>query len=798
MKNIETYPVLPLRNIVVFPSMVVPLFVGRERSINALDEVMRLEKEILLVTQKREDIEDPKTEDLYEVGTMGTVMQLLRLPDGTVKVLIEGGKRVRIMKYQDDGQFITAQVMPVVEFVANPEELPALAKTAASNFSEYAKLDKKIAPELLNSVEKITEPSKLADTIAQNLTIKLSERQELLELFAIDQRLEKILNHMEGEISIVQVEKKIRSRVKKSMEKTQREYYLNEQMKAIQRELGGEGEGKSEIDEIKERAAQLELTQEARDKFNAEVKKLQQMSPVAAEATVIRNYLDWIVSLPWLNPSKTKKDLDFAEKILNADHHGLEKVKERILEHLAVLLRVKKLKGPILCLVGPPGVGKTSLGRSIARATNRKFVRMSLGGVRDEAEIRGHRRTYIGSLPGRIIQGMKKAGNSNPLFLLDEIDKMGGDWRGDPSAALLEVLDPEQNSTFHDHYLELDYDLSDVMFICTANSMNIPAPLADRMEIIRLSGYTEEEKIAIAKGYLVPKIIKDHGLKTSEFSVNDDAIRDIIRYYTREAGVRGLERSLQKLARKSVRKILQSKEKAIAITADNLADFAGVKQFRYGKAEEEDQVGVVTGLAWTEVGGDILMIESILKRGNGKVTKTGNLKSVMQESIEAASNYVNSRAASLGIDKKTLTKNDVHVHVPEGATPKDGPSAGVAMVTSMVSSLTGIAVNREVAMTGEITLRGRVLPIGGLKEKLLAAMRAGIKIVIIPKDNEKDLVELPKIISDNLIIKPVTWAHEVLEIALVQKIKPVIWEDDPIIPEKAEPANMENTDNIHH
>ena len=603
---------------------------------------------------------------------------------------------------------------------------------------------------------------------------------------------------MEGEISIVQVEKKIRSRVKKSMEKTQREYYLNEQMKAIQRELGGESEGKSEIDEIKERASKLELTQEAREKFNAEVKKLQQMSPVAAEATVIRNYLDWIVSLPWLNPSKTKKDLDFAEKILNADHHGLEKVKERILEHLAVLLRVKKLKGPILCLVGPPGVGKTSLGRSIARATNRKFVRMSLGGVRDEAEIRGHRRTYIGSLPGRIIQGMKKAGNSNPLFLLDEIDKMGGDWRGDPSAALLEVLDPEQNSTFHDHYLELDYDLSDVMFICTANSMNIPAPLADRMEIIRLSGYTEEEKIAIAKGYLVPKIIKDHGLKTSEFSVADEAIRDIIRYYTREAGVRGLERSLQKLARKSVRKILQSKEKAIAITADNLADFAGVKQFRYGKAEEEDQVGVVTGLAWTEVGGDILMIESILKRGNGKVTKTGNLKNVMQESIEAASNYVNSRAASLGIDKKTLTKNDVHVHVPEGATPKDGPSAGVAMVTSMVSSLTGIAVNREVAMTGEITLRGRVLPIGGLKEKLLAAMRAGIKIVIIPKDNEKDLVELPKIISDNLIIKPVTWAHEVLDIALVQKIKPVIWEDDPIIPEKPETANVENTDSIHH
>lgn len=780
MTETENHPVaiLPLRNLVVFPSMVVPLFVGRERSVNALDDVMKNSREILLLTQKSEEIEDPKPEDLYELGTLGHVLQLLRLPDGTVKVLVEGVKRVKVQEFHNGDGFLTANIEAVEEKVKNLNEVTPLMKTLVEQFNEFSHIGKQIPQELAASLEKITDPSKLSDMVAQNLNIKLSEKQELLEMLVVDARLEKILGYLEGEISMVQVEKRIRNRVKRQMEKTQREYYLNEQMKAIQKELGagGDGEPKNEIEELKAKAKKAKLPKEATEKFNAELKKLSLMGPMSSEATVVRNYLDWILSLPWQNPTKLKTDLSEAETILNQDHYGLEKVKERILEYLSVLQRVKKMKGPILCLVGPPGVGKTSLGQSIARATNRKFVRMSLGGVRDEAEIRGHRRTYIGSLPGRILQSMKKAGSNNPLFLLDEIDKLGNDWRGDPSAALLEVLDPEQNSNFHDHYLELDYDLSQVMFIATANSLRIPPALMDRMEIIRLPGYTEDEKVAIAENHLLKKIGKDHGFKEDEWHVEQSAIRDIIRYYTREAGVRSLERELQKLARKVLRKLQQEKLKTLTITSDNLGDYLGVRQFRFGRAEEANLVGVSTGLAWTEVGGDILMIESVLKPGNGKVTTTGNVGKVMQESVEAAENYLKSRAANLGIDRKTMTKNDVHVHVPEGATPKDGPSAGIAMLTSLVSSLTGIAVKSDVAMTGEITLRGRVLPIGGLKEKLLAALRGGIKTVLIPKDNEKDLVELPKVIAENLRIIPVSTADEVLSHALTQKLTPVVWE----------------------
>ncbi|MGI9462034.1 MAG: endopeptidase La [Alphaproteobacteria bacterium] len=833
-------PLLPLRNLVVFPSMVVPLFVGREKSIGALEEVMRSDREILLLTQKAEDIEDPKPDELYQVGTLGNVLQLLRLPDGTVKVLVEGGKRVRVKKFYEGDKFMSAEVMELQEEIKNREELNPLMKTLIEQFQEFFQLGKQIPVELASSIEKMTDPGKLADTIAQNLMIKLSDKQALLEMLVVDERLEKILGYLEGEISMVQVEKKIRSRVKRQMEKTQREYYLNEQMKAIQKELGSgeDGSPKNEIDELKTKAKKLKLPKEAMEKFNAELKKLSMMGAMSSEATVVRNYLDWILALPWSHNSKLSTDLNQAEKILNEDHHGLEKVKERILEYLSVLQRVKKMKGPILCLVGPPGVGKTSLGQSIARATNRQFVRMSLGGVRDEAEIRGHRRTYIGSLPGRILQSMKKASSNNPLFLLDEIDKLGADWRGDPSSALLEVLDPEQNNHFHDHYLELDYDLSQVMFIATANSLRIPPALLDRMEIIRLPGYTEDEKVAIAEKHLLPKIAKDHGFKNNddklvkadkvagadkektdvvvddksanttakpdkksgakskEWSVGEDAVRDLIRYYTREAGVRNLERELQKLARKAMRKIQQEKLPAMMIGANDLENYAGVRQFRFGLAEEKNLIGVVTGLAWTEVGGDILMIESILKPGSGKVSKTGNVGKVMQESVEAAENYLKSRAASFGIDKKTMKKNDVHVHVPEGATPKDGPSAGIAMLTSMVSSLTGIPVKNNVAMTGEITLRGRVLPIGGLKEKLLAALRSGIKIVLIPKENEKDLKELPQVIKDNLKIITVETVDDVLNSALTQKLTPVVWEDKEDDTPIAKPIKEEETEDV--
>ena len=791
----QEFPILPLRNIVVFPSMVVPLFIGRARSVNALEKVMADDGDILLVTQRKEEKDDPKGEDLYDVGIVANIMQVLRLPDGTVKVLAEGSKRVNITQYQDKEDYLVASIDSATEIIKDEAECEALHRALHEQFEEYAKMDKKISQETVLAVQKIKDSSKLADLIAQNLSISLNDKQELLECLCVDERMEKLLCHMESEFSIAEVEKRVRSRVKRQMEKTQREYYLNEQMKAIQKELGDTNhEQRSELEELKEKIESLKLSKEAAEKAKAELKKLSHMSPMSSEATVVRNYLDWIVSLPWSVRSKTKKDLGFAEKTLNKDHYGLDKVKERIIEYLAVLQRVRKLKGPILCLVGPPGVGKTSLGRSIADATNRKFVRMSLGGVRDEAEIRGHRRTYIGSLPGRIIQGMKKAGKSNPLFLLDEIDKMAQDYRGDPSSALLEVLDPEQNSTFHDHYLELDYDLSDVMFIATANSLNIPEALRDRMEIIHLSGYTEEEKIEIAKQHLLEKVIKDNGLAKDELIIDVSAITSIIRYYTREAGVRSLERQLQKCARKAVRKILQGQATKIQLDSDNLEEFLGVKQYRFGVAEEEDLIGVVTGLAYTSVGGDILMIESILKRGTGKISKTGKLGTVMQESIEAAENYIKYRAADLGIPQKTLSKNDIHVHVPEGATPKDGPSAGIAMVTSLVSSLTGIPIRRNVAMTGEVTLRGRVLPIGGLKEKLLAALRGGITKVLIPKDNEKDLTELPEIIAKNLTIVPVTTVDEVLEHALTQELIPII-EDKAALDEL---DNELSKDVLHH
>ena len=784
MQNI--LPVLPLRNIVVFPSMVVPLFIGRVRSVNALEKVMDNDSDILLITQKKEDTEDPNADDLYTIGLTASIMQVLRLPDGTVKVLVEGKERVHIDDIQDEDDCMMAHYTQIEDYIHNDDEIEALKRALEERFEEFSKIEKKIPQEAVNAVFKTKDPSHMADLVGQNLSIKLEEKQELLSQLNINARIEKLLCHMESEFSIAEVEKRVRNRVKRQMEKTQREYYLNEQMRAIQKELGDSPEQKSDIDELKEKINKLKLTDEAKEKAQSELKKLSQMGSMSAEATVIRNYLDWIVALPWSCPSRVKKDLLFAQKILDKDHYGLEKVKERIIEHLAVLQRVRKLKGPILCLVGPPGVGKTSLGRSIAAATTRPFVRMSLGGVRDEAEIRGHRRTYIGSLPGRIIHGMKKARKSNPLFLLDEIDKMAHDFRGDPSSALLEVLDPEQNKNFHDHYLELDYDLSDVMFIATANSLNIPDALRDRMEIIHLSGYTEEEKIAISEQHLLAKTLKDHGLKNEEFSISTEAIRDIVRYYTRESGVRSLERTLQKCARKAVTKILQEeksqkekKQHHVDITTENLEEFLGVRKFRFGTAEEKDLVGVVTGLAYTSVGGDILMIESVLKHGSGKITKTGKLGEVMQESVEAAENYIKHRSAQLGITKKILTKNDIHVHVPEGATPKDGPSAGIAMVTSMVSSLTGIPIRRDVAMTGEVTLRGRVLPIGGLKEKLLAALRGGIKKVLIPEDNQKDLKELPTIITDNLEIVAVTHVDEVLHHALTEKIVPIIDEELP-------------------
>ena len=778
MTTVNTkYPVLPLRDIVVFPHMIVPLFVGREKSIKALEDVMTDDKQILLTTQKDAANDDPGKEDVYQIGTIGTVLQLLKLPDGTVKVLVEGAFRAKISNFTDNETFFEAYAEKIEETEGDQKEQTALGRAVVTQFEQYIKLNKKIPPEVLTSVKQIEDPAKLADTIASHLAVKLSEKQDLLELESIQERLEKIYGHMEGEIGVLQVEKRIRNRVKRQMEKTQREYYLNEQMKAIQKELGESEDGNDELADIAERIKKVRLSKEAREKATAELKKLKNMSQMSAEATVVRNYLDWLLGIPWKKKSKVKKDLSLAQQILDRDHHGLEKVKERIVEYLAVQKRTGKVKGPILCLVGPPGVGKTSLGKSIADSTGRNFVRMSLGGVRDEAEIRGHRRTYIGSLPGKIIHSMKKAKTSNPLFLLDEIDKLGNDYRGDPSSALLEVLDPEQNNTFQDHYLEVDYDLSDVMFVTTANTLRMPQPLLDRMEIIRLSGYTEDEKLEIANKHLIRKQQEQHGLKKGEWEVTESGLRDLIRYYTREAGVRNLEREIANLARKAVKEILTESVPKIIVTAQNLEDYAGVRKYRFGEVEESDLIGVTTGLAWTEVGGEILSIESVTVPGKGKVTSTGKLGDVMRESVQAAESFVKSRAPSFGIDPKTLESKDIHVHVPEGATPKDGPSAGVAMVTSIVSVLTEIPVKSSVAMTGEITLRGRVLPIGGLKEKLLAALRAGIKTVLIPKDNEKDLAEIPDNVKSGLNILPVSVVDEVISNALTSEPLPVEIED---------------------
>ena len=782
--------VLPLRDIVVFPHMIVPLFVGREKSVRALEAVMKDDKQILLVAQKNASHEDPGPDDIYGIGTVSTILQLLKLPDGTVKVLVEGGSRARITGFSDNDSYFEASVEPMPDEDVEAKELEALGRTVVGQFEQYIKHNKKIAPEVLVSLNQIEDPSKLGDTISAHLNLKIAEKQELLEAAKVGDRLERVFAHMESEIGVLQVEKRIRNRVKRQMEKTQREYYLNEQLKAIQKELGEGEDGKDETAELEDRIKKTKFTKEAREKAMSELKKLRSMSPMSAESTVVRNYLDWMLSIPWKKRSKVSNDILEAERILDADHYGLEKVKERILEYLAVQSRSPKIKGPILCLVGPPGVGKTSLGKSIAKATQRNFVRMSLGGVRDEAEVRGHRRTYIGSMPGKVVQGMKKAKTSNPLFLLDEIDKLGSDWRGDPSSALLEVLDPEQNGTFADHYLEVDYDLSDVMFVTTANSLKMPQPLLDRMEIIRLAGYTEDEKVEIAKRHLVTKQAEANGLKPEEWSLHEDAIRDLVRYYTREAGVRSLEREIANVARKAVKEIVTKKAKKVAITRKNLEKYAGVRRFRYGETEAEDMVGVVTGLAWTEVGGEILTIESVMLPGKGAIKHTGKLGDVMQESVSAALSYVRSRAASFGIKPTLFEKRDIHVHVPEGATPKDGPSAGVAMATSIVSIMTGIPVRRDIAMTGEITLRGRILPIGGLKEKLLAALRAGITTVFIPKDNEKDLVDIAESVKKNLKIIAVSHVDEVIGQALARKPEAIEWEEpiEAVVQPPAQPA----------
>ncbi len=771
-------PLLPLRDIVVFPHMVAPLFVGRDKSVRALEEVMKTDKQIVLATQKDAGEDDPDVDDIYPVGVLANVLQLLKLPDGTVKVLVEGGVRVRIDTLDADGAFHAAAITRLEDEVDDEAETAALARTVIEQFENYVKLSRKTPPEVVSTVSQIGEPSRIADTVAAHIAVKIPQKQEILETLNVRARLEKVFGSMEGEVSVLQVERRIRSRVKRQMERSQREYYLNEQMKAIQRELGEGDDGRDELKELEDKIAKTKLSKEAKAKVDAEMKKLRQMSPMSAESTVVRNYLDWILALPWGVKKKVKKDIDHAEGILNEDHYGLDKVKERILEYLAVQGRTNKLRGPILCLVGPPGVGKTSLGKSIARATGRDFVRVSLGGVRDEAEIRGHRRTYIGSMPGRIIQSLKKAKSANPLFLLDEIDKMGADFRGDPASALLEVLDPEQNATFNDHYLEIDYDLSDVMFITTANSLNMPQPLLDRMEIIRIPGYTEDEKVEIAKRHLLPKQVENHGLKDGEWTLEEPALRDLIRYHTRESGVRNLERELANLARKAVREITQKKAKAITVSTDNLGTYAGVRKHRYGEAEREHQIGAVTGLAWTEVGGDTLTIEAVQMFGKGRMTVTGNLRDVMKESISAAASFVKSRAPQLGIKPTLFDATDIHVHVPEGATPKDGPSAGVAMMTAIVSLLTSNPVSKDVAMTGEITLRGRVLQIGGLKEKLLAALRSGVTTVLIPKDNEKDLVEIPDNVKQGLTIIPVSTADEVLLHALTRPITPIEWTEE--------------------
>ncbi len=773
----DSYPVLPLRDIVVFPHMIVPLFVGREKSVRALEEVMADDKQILLSSQIDPGVDDPDASGIYKAGVLANVLQLLKLPDGTVKVLVEGKARVRISDYIDNPNFFEARAEYLTEMPGDEQIVSALVTSVAQEFERYSKIRKNIPEEALGAVNETTEPAKLADLVAGHLGIDVKLKQELLETLSVAERLEKVYGHMQGEMSVLQVEKKIKTRVKSQMERTQREYYLNEQMKAIQKELGDGEDGTNEVGELENRIAETKLSDEAREKAEGELKKLKNMSPMSAEATVVRNYLDWILGVPWGVKSRTKKDLKQAQKVLDDDHHGLEKVKERIVEYLAVQQRSKKLKGPIMCLVGPPGVGKTSLGKSVAKATGREFIRISLGGVRDESEIRGHRRTYIGSLPGKIIQAMKKAKTTNPLILLDEIDKMGQDFRGDPASAMLEVLDPEQNGTFVDHYLEVEYDLSNVMFLTTANTYNMPGPLLDRMEIIPLAGYTEDEKREIARTHLLPKVLKNHGLKTSEFSLTDDALTEMVRVYTREAGVRNLERELAKIARKVVTKLVRKESESIEVTLDNLDDFLGVKKYRYGLAETTDQIGVVTGLAYTSVGGELLSIEALKLPGKGRMKTTGKLGDVMKESIDAASSYVRSISPTIGVKPTLFDKIDIHVHVPDGATPKDGPSAGLAMVTSIVSVLTQIPVRRDIAMTGEVSLRGNAMPIGGLKEKLLAALRGGIKTVLIPEENEKDLAEIPDNVKKGLNIIPVSHVSEVLKLALTEAPEPIEWDE---------------------
>ena len=791
-------PVLPLRDVVVYPHMVIPLFVGREKSIQALDAAMQDNKKILLVAQKSADIDEPGINDVHEIGTLATILQLLKLPDGTIKVLVEGVQRARVEGLHESGDFFVANYAELDDAADEDErELEILSRSILNVFDQYVKLNKKVPAEILTSLAGIDEPSRLSDTIAAHMSLKLDEKQKILEIASVHKRLEYLMSLIDAEIDLLQIEKRIRGRVKQQMEKSQREYYLNEQMKAIQKELGDMDDVPNEIEELEKRIEDAGMSKEANKKATSELNKLKMMSPMSAEATVVRNYIDWLADCPWKKRSKIRRDLAGAEKVLNDDHYGLEKVKERILEYLAVQQRVKKLKGPILCLVGPPGVGKTSLGQSIARATNRKYTRMSLGGVRDESEIRGHRRTYIGSLPGKVIQNLSKVGARNPLFLLDEIDKMAADFRGDPASALLEVLDPEQNHTFSDHYLEVDFDLSDVMFVATSNSMNIPGPLLDRMEVIRLPGYTEDEKVAIAKKYLLPKQIEESGLKEEELQVNESALRDIVRLYTREAGVRNLQRELAKICRKVVKQmVLKPDSKATTVTSKNIEKYLGVKRFRYGVAEEHNQVGQVNGLAWTEVGGELLTIESAVMPGKGKLSHTGQLGDVMQESIQAAMTVIRSRSASLGLAGNFQDDKDIHVHVPEGATPKDGPSAGVGMCTALASSLTGIPVKANVAMTGEITLRGEVLPIGGLKEKLLAAHRAGIETIIIPHDNEKDLVEIPKNILSKMDVKPVRWIEDVLEIALEEMPTPL--EDGPASNRKTSAKGKKTGTRVQH
>jgi len=784
-------PVLPLRDVVVYPHMVIPLFVGREKSIEALERAMASDKRVLLVAQKDAAQDDPGPQDMYEVGTISSILQLLKLPDGTVKVLVEGGERARIESFGESASLFEAAVSVLEGEVLEEREADVMTRSLLTQFEQYVKLNKKVPPEILASLSSIDDPGRLADTIAAHLAVKIDQKQVILEIADVRERLEHLVGKLEEEIDLLQVEKRIRGRVKRQMEKSQREYYLNEQMKAIQKELGDMDEAPNEVEELARKIEEAGMPTEARNKAQAELNKLKMMSPMSAEATVVRNYVDWLVSVPWKKRTKIRHDLPKAEKVLEEDHYGLEKVKERIVEYLAVQQRVRKLKGPILCLVGPPGVGKTSLGRSIARATNRKFSRMSLGGVRDEAEIRGHRRTYIGALPGKIVQNLAKVGVRNPLFLLDEVDKMSMDFRGDPSSALLEVLDPEQNHAFNDHYLEVDYDLSQVMFVATANTMNIPGPLLDRMEVIRLSSYTEDEKLNIAKRYLVPKQMKNNGLRDGELSISDAAIRDIVRHYTREAGVRNVEREIAKICRKVVREQVSAKksDRTIRVTPKQIEKYLGVRRFRFGRKDEQDRVGQVTGLAWTEVGGDLLTIETAVVPGKGKPSYTGQLGEVMQESIQAALTVVRSRSARLGVEAEFFATHDIHIHVPEGATPKDGPSAGVGMCTALVSALTGIPVRADVAMTGEITLRGEVLPIGGLKEKLLAALRGGIRTVLIPQENERELSEIPANIKGNLDIKPVKWIDEVLEVALVRSLPPLPDSEPVVESDKQESAD---------